>query len=204
MHNEVSMISSKKGMIWYYIILPMFALAIIAFVIFQLGNKPETYPGQIHLNILKVHDYSKGIEIYLESAAQRAAAEALPELAKNGGFDSNSECTDYLGYQVWTESCTPKLKSSYEEYFNGKMLKIVKHPDDKKFIQFDNTFSIYPELEGGYYKLALKNKELAAGSDKPIRIKMYPKAYAKFNEPESDIQARLGIYSFRPNIKITK
>ena len=95
----------KKGLSihWLALILGI-ALGVGSFVYYYIiTEKPVTgnYIGEFQLNLVNNFQKADRVLLYIDQSAKYAAYQTAYDLAQKGGFYYDSECGNFLGYNMW-------------------------------------------------------------------------------------------------------
>jgi hypothetical protein len=194
---------TKKAMILYYLIIPGFIAALIFFLVLVNSAQPEqqsTFTGEQALAFISAAQDADRMLLYGDAAAPLAAYEALPQVATNGGFPTESDCGRYFGYNIWSRKCNPDMQATFEIHFNKQMVRLLsRYPGQKEPRQLSSSFYLSSDMNAdagdiGYYKLFTHEKALIGVRSQPVSVNIsFQNATHRF---------QVGEYSILPNFNI--
>ena len=181
---------NKKAQILYYALILGIFFAFLYFIVLQIQQHatPQQYTGSLAVNALNVAERTELILLYYEQAARLSSYNALPELARHGGYITPA-CATYLGASVISLKCTPDLNVNFQHFFNEQMKqRLEMYPPMPQ--QLTSSLSVTPHVSFVPFKIYTDKKMLVAASGKPLDVTL------------SILGQEAGTYSLRPDLRV--
>lgn len=119
---------SKKATMFLIPVLFGFLLALTLFLAKTYQSevqKTSSFVGEKQLILMNTYQKTQHHLLYIDLASKYSSKSAVIDLAENGGFENESLCESFLGYNLYnnkTDICFPeRLDSNFAFFFNNKL-----------------------------------------------------------------------------------
>jgi len=125
---------NKKGLYLplFVMIVPVILAALLG-VMISAENDKEDFVGFRAVKILKAVDESGKINLYIDVAAEHSKANALKNMAVNGGYNSKNRCektartlVDNEQYVIWNTCPVLNLEKEFETEFKQELKSLLQ------------------------------------------------------------------------------